>query len=171
MFLIKLKTIGNCVISDLDDFIIYNGNNTIIDLEQYFDKDKIDKSMLSPKGNLYQLIASNVIERISPNNIEWKKQERDEKVSALKMQSKNKKLGDGNTGKANKKTFDEIMIMLKDMTLTDCKKMLSEEYFDNERILHIVSTSDEFAISVRKLAKELLSDNLDKDIDSKFVVI
>lgn len=171
MFLIKLKTIGNCVISDLDDFIIYNGNNTIIDLEQYFDKSKIDKSMLSPRGNLYQLISSNVIERISPNNIEWKKQERDEKVSALKIQNKNKKFQDGNTSKANKKTFEEIIILLKNMTISDCKKMLEEEYFDNERILHILSTSDEFAISIRKLAKELLSNNLDKDLDKKFVVI
>ena len=36
MFLIKLKTMGNCIIPDLNNFIIYCGNNAVIDLEEYF---------------------------------------------------------------------------------------------------------------------------------------
>jgi hypothetical protein len=163
MFLIKLKTIGNCIIPDLDNFILYTGNDEIIDLEEWFPIEKIKKSMKYPDGNLKQLIDQNIIKTVHPDSSEYKKQIRDGKKKELENQNKK--------NKANKKTINEIIEILRDQDEDKCEELLLNEFFDNLSVLDRVINDDGFSSSIKALAKELMDEDLNQKIDDKFVLI
>lgn len=160
MFLIKLKMIGNCIISDLDHFQIYCGNDKIIDLEEWFPMEKIQKSLRYPDGDLCSLLDTNVIEKVRSDSIEWKKQARDVARMVVKKQTK-----------TNKDTIKEIIDNLQKTEVKACQEKLENEFFDNLSILDKIINNELFHNNVRKKAKELMNENLNEQIDSKFILI
>jgi len=160
MFLIKLKTIGNCIIPDLDNFIIYFGNNQIVDLEEYFPIEKIKDSFRSPDGDLCTLENHNVIERVSSNCIEWKQQQRENrKESARKSED------------TNKKKIIDILEELRTMDIAECQKKVDIDFFDNLSILDKIINDESFHKDIREFAKKLMHENLNNKLDEKFILI
>lgn len=160
MFLIKLKTIGNCIIPDLDNFIIYFGNNQIVDLEEYFPIEKIKDSFRSPHGDLYTLEKNNVLEKVSANSIEWKQQEREERKTIARKVSE-----------TNKKKIADIIHELRIMDTGKFKEIIDLEYFDNLSILDKIINDNSFHKEGRDFAKKLMHENLDHKLDEKFILI
>ncbi len=171
MFLIKLKTVGNCIIPDLDNFIIYDGNNRIMDLDEYFDDVIVKRSMRAPRGDLYQLLSSNVIERVNSNDLAWKKQLRDDSRQRSKEKLQQEMKQNNKFDGTNKLQIEDILNALKNLNLNECIDCLDQEYFDNLSILDRILNDNSFAVAIRKKAKELLDQNLNQKIDQKFIVI
>ena len=167
MFLIRLKTLGNCIIPDLDNFIVYDGNHDIMDLEQYFTKDQIARSNKAPRGDLYQLLSTHVVEHISPNSIDYKTQVRGKTREKAKIELEKR----NGLDQTNKPPIDTTIRALRVLRIPDCKEKLENEYFDNLSILDRIVNDDSFAVTIKKVAKKLLNENLNSKLDKKFVVI
>jgi hypothetical protein len=168
MFLIRLKTVGNCIVTDLKDtnnnsLILYSGNDRIIDLEQEFTLDQIKRSMRHPDGDLKQLMDNNIIEKVNVNSNEYKKQLREQSKKDLEKRCDNKV--------ADKHSLDEIIRLLVSLDEKDSREVLQYKYFDNLSVLDRVLTGQEFCKNTRVLAKELMDEYLNTDIDKKFVLI
>jgi hypothetical protein len=168
MFLIKLKMVGNCIVSDLMDkngnsLILYNGNDRIIDLEEDFSEEQIKNSMKHPDGDLKNLLDNNIIERVNPNSNEYRKQLRDQAKKDLEERCKSKV--------ADKHTVDEVVGLLSSLEDEECHEILTYKYFDNLSVLNKIINSDIFNKATRILAKELIDQHLNDQIDQKFVLI
>jgi len=159
MFLVRLKTIGNCVIPDLDDFIIYSdaSNNKIIDLEEYFPLQKIKKSLKAPNGSLYNLMSQKIIQQVNPNSSEYKQ---------IQFNNEREKI------KTNKKTITEIVKELKILKISDCIEELERIYFDNIGVLQrIIDEKNSFSSRVVSTAKKIMNNLLNEEIDKKFIIL
>lgn len=161
MFLIKLKIIGNVIITDLDGFTIGGGTNEIIDLEDFFESSKIKKSMTAPEGALYQLIAHGALEQINPNGQEYKKYCINKKSESKTSQPL----------EINKKTIEQILKELYSMKKADCIEVLEREYFADLNLLDRIYNDDRFPSMIKKIVNKLRNNILDSQIDEKFVVL
>ena len=162
MFLIRMKIVGNCVISDLDQFMIYSGNDRIFDLEEYFSSDQIQNSMRAPGGSLSQMINGGIIEKINPSSIDYKTQKRMEK-QAREMAT--------NGGITNKPTVKQMLEAIRQMSADEAKNKISNDYFDNLSVLDAVILDKTLHKDVRDVAAKCMHENLNKRIDQKFVLI
>jgi len=157
--LIRLKMVGNCVIPDLDDFVIYHGNDRIIDLMEYFTEGEIEKSLRHPKGGLRSMIDSGMIEIVDPASIDYK------------MQSRIDRIKEGKNNVANRMTIKQIIDDIKTLPVEKGIIILENEYFDNLSVLDKLSQDKSVHKDLREKAKEYMHKNLDKRIDQKFILI
>jgi hypothetical protein len=162
MYLIRLKIVGNCCIPDLDDFMIYCGNDRIVDLEEFFSEEQLKYSLRKPGGHLRQMLDAGIVEEIRPGDITFKMQQRMDKQKA-ELQK------DG--GITNKKTIKQILEELHSESIPDAKSRLAGEYFDNLSVLDRVIGDKSFPKELRDVAVDYMHKNLNKEIDQKFVLI
>jgi hypothetical protein len=168
MFLIKLKTVGNCIVPGFKDkegkdLILYSGNTRIIDLEEDFSVEQIKKSMKYPEGGLKQLMDCNIIEKVNPNSNKYKRQQREDAKKNLENRCKDKV--------ADKNKLDDIIQLLHTLNFNEAKEILEYKYFDNLSVLDRVLNDKTFAENMRKFSKELFDQHLNEKIEKKFVLI
>ncbi len=168
MFLIKLKTIGNCIVPDFkdkngNDLILYSGNSRIIDLEEDFSQEQIAKAMKYPNGGLKQLIDCNIIEKVNPNGNTYKRQLKEDAKKTLEERCRDKV--------DDKHKLDDIVKVLRTLEFDEAKEVLEYKYFDNLSVLDKILNDKTFPNNLRKISKELLDQHLNEKIEKKFVLI
>ena len=161
VFLIRLKTVGNCIIPDLDNFTMYCGNDKILNLGEYFTEEQIIKSLKHPQGHLKQMLDAGIIEQVETSSIDYKVQAR---LERQEEELTNQKI-------ANKKTIKQIISDIRNMQIEKAKQLISDEYFDNLSVLDVLANDPDCSKELSNLAKEFMHKNLDKRIDKRFILV